>query len=170
MKFKDLYKEIERNTEMALLSMWTPGDHPMREAMTNLFKREKLLAKPAFQSQFKWESANDSTWRNYFNHEFIRKIIPDTFTPHSHQAKSWGLAHSDKSFVVTSGTSSGKTECFLYPVLNHAFLNKNTKSRLSQGGKNTNLLKLHKKRTHQAFLLGEFVVAQDGFEPSTCRV
>ena len=36
--------------------------------------------------------------------------------------------------------------------------------------KNTFLVNLNKKRTHQPFLIGEFVVAQDGFEPSTCRV
>lgn len=127
MKFKELYNELERNVESALLSMWAPGDHPMRPAMIELFEREKLLANPAFQSQFKWESAKGTTWMNFLDKEFINKIIPSSFIPHSHQAKSWELAKYDKSFVVTSGTSSGKTECFLYPVLNHAFLNKDTK-------------------------------------------
>lgn len=127
MKFKELYNEIERNVRMALLSMWAPGDHPMRPSMTNLFDREKLLANPAFQSQFKWESVKGNTWESYLDKEFINKIISNNFIPHSHQARSWELAHNDKSFVVTSGTSSGKTECFLYPVLNHAFLNKDTK-------------------------------------------
>ena len=127
MKFKELYNEIERNVRMALLSMWAPGDHPMRPAMINLFDKEKLLASPAFQSQFKWESVKGNTWQSYLDKEFISKIIPSHFIPHTHQARSWELAHDDKSFVVTSGTSSGKTECFLFPVLNHAFLNKDTK-------------------------------------------
>ena len=38
MKFKELYNEIERNVRMALLSMWAPGDHPMRPSMINLFE------------------------------------------------------------------------------------------------------------------------------------
>jgi hypothetical protein len=42
--------------------------------------------------------------------------------------------------------------------------------RVKASKKNTFSVNLNKKRTHQAFLLGEFVVAQDGFEPSTCRV
>lgn len=127
MEFKELYRELERNVEMALLSMWAPGDHPMRPAMINLFEREKLLSNPVFQSQFKWESVNNSNWKNYLCQEFINKIIPASFIPHAHQARSWELAHQNKSFVVTSGTSSGKTECFLYPVLNHAFQHKDTK-------------------------------------------
>ena len=40
MKFKELYNELERNVESALLSMWAPGDHPMRPAMIELFERE----------------------------------------------------------------------------------------------------------------------------------
>ena len=127
MEFKELYNELERNVEMALLSMWAPGDHPMRPAMINLFEREKLLSNPVFQSQFKWESVNNTNWKNYLCQDFINKIIPASFIPHAHQARSWELAHQNKSFVVTSGTSSGKTECFLYPVLNHAFQNKETK-------------------------------------------
>ena len=125
MKFKQLYHEIERNVESALLSIWTPGDHPMRDSMRKLFQRENLLSMPVFQSQFKWKSTPNDQWKGSLDAEFISKIIPDTFIPHRHQADSWILASQDKSFVVTSGTSSGKTECFMYPVLNHAFTHKN---------------------------------------------
>ena len=124
MRFKEIYKELERNVEMALLSFWAPGDHPMRQAMVDLFKREKLLANPAFQSQFGWEPTTNDNWKNYFESEFIDKAIPVGRTPYDHQARSWELASQGKSYVVTSGTSSGKTECFLYPVLNHAFKHK----------------------------------------------
>ena len=96
----------------------------MRQAMVDLFKREKLLANPAFQSQFGWEPTTNDNWKNYFESEFIDKAIPVGRTPYDHQARSWELASQGKSYVVTSGTSSGKTECFLYPVLNHAFKHK----------------------------------------------
>ena len=121
MKFKSIYQEIERNVESALLSIWTPGNHPMRESIRELFKRENLLSLPVFQSQFKWKSTPNDQWKNYLDDGFVNRIIPADFVPHRHQAESWGLASQDKSFVVTSGTSSGKTECFMYPVLNHAF-------------------------------------------------
>lgn len=125
MKFKSLYNEIERNVESALLSIWTPGDHPMRDPMRKLFQRENLLSMPVFQSQFKWKSTPNTLWTNSFDPGFISRIIPSNFIPHRHQAESWDLASKNKSFVVTSGTSSGKTECFMYPVLNHAFTHKN---------------------------------------------
>ena len=124
MRFKEIYKELERNVETALLSIWSPGDHPMRKAMEGLFKREKLLANPAFQSQFGWELTSNDNWKACFESEFIEKAIPSDRTPYDHQARSWELARQGKSYVVTSGTSSGKTECFLYPVLNHAFKHK----------------------------------------------
>lgn len=42
--------------------------------------------------------------------------------PYAHQLTAWRhLAHADKprSVLVTSGTGSGKTECFLVPILDH---------------------------------------------------
>lgn len=93
--------------------------------MQKLFKRENLLSLPVFQSQFKWKSTPNDLWKNSLDPGFVSRIIPADFTPHRHQAESWELACQNKSFVVTSGTSSGKTECFMYPVLNHAFTHKN---------------------------------------------
>ena len=124
MKFKRIYHEIERNVESALLSIWTPGNHSMRESMQKLFKREYLLSLPVFQSQFKWKSTPNDQWKNSLDPGFVSRVIPADFIPHRHQAESWELACKNKSFVVTSGTSSGKTECFMYPVLNHAFTHK----------------------------------------------
>lgn len=46
-------------------------------------------------------------------------LLADTVRPFTHQAKSWrALGGKDpKSVVVTSGTGSGKTECYLVPIL-----------------------------------------------------
>lgn len=59
MKFENIYKETEENMRLALLSLWSPGNHPMRPAIEELFKKEPLLAEPVFQSTFGWEPAND---------------------------------------------------------------------------------------------------------------
>lgn len=44
-----------------------------------------------------------------------------SFVPHAHQAKAFTrLAGSEaQSTLVATGTGSGKTECFLYPILEH---------------------------------------------------
>ena len=38
---------------------------------------------------------------------------------YKHQEDALRVAIADKNMVVTTGTGSGKTECFLYPILNH---------------------------------------------------
>ncbi|MCQ4249154.1 DEAD/DEAH box helicase [Pseudomonas stutzeri] len=47
--------------------------------------------------------------------------LPTGFVPHAHQAKAFvRLAGEEaRSTLVATGTGSGKTECFLYPILEH---------------------------------------------------
>ena len=53
--------------------------------------------------------------------QFFDLAIP--FTPFRHQWESWQRLTSKnnkpKPTIVTTGTGSGKTECFLYPILDH---------------------------------------------------
>lgn len=122
MKFENIYKETEENLRLALLSMWTPGSHPMRPAIEKLFKEEPLLAEPVFQSMFGWKTTTDPKWRNYLNADVISKLgIGQKYLPYSHQSESWKKLQEGKSIVVTSGTGSGKTECFMYPVLSDLY-------------------------------------------------
>jgi len=44
------------------------------------------------------------------------------FPPYHHQEEAWQRLHSSdtsKSTLIATGTGSGKTECFLYPLLDH---------------------------------------------------
>lgn len=47
--------------------------------------------------------------------------LPAGFIPHAHQAKAFERLFGDdaRSTLVATGTGSGKTECFLYPILEH---------------------------------------------------
>jgi len=50
--------------------------------------------------------------------------LPDGFTPYVHQAAAFDRlttigGHQPKPTMVTTGTGSGKTECFLLPLLDH---------------------------------------------------
>ena len=45
--------------------------------------------------------------------------IPFGHTPHRHQRIAFGRLARGQSTIVATGTGSGKTECFLYPVLEH---------------------------------------------------
>src|SRR5690625_2983407 len=54
---------------------------------------------------------------------------PEDFTPYGHQARAFERLSSKHSApeptLVTTGTGSGKTEAFLYPLLDHALRAKN---------------------------------------------
>lgn len=47
-------------------------------------------------------------------------VFPRTLKPYAHQVKAWSILQdtTPQSLLVTSGTGSGKTECFLLPILN----------------------------------------------------
>lgn len=134
MKFAHIYNETVENMQLALLSLWAPGKHPMRPAIENLFLREPIITEPVFQSMFSWETTVNDSWRSSLNPEVwkkleaIRKKKADKegkefkpFIPFKHQAESWNTLADGKSIVVTSGTGSGKTECFMYPVLSDLY-------------------------------------------------
>lgn len=120
MKFKNIYKESNDNMRLALLSLWTPGNHPLRPAMEELLEREKLIAEPVFQSTFGWEPTEDKTWKNYLDNNVVENL-KIKYTPYKHQVESWKELANGNSIVVTSGTGSGKTECFMYPVISDLY-------------------------------------------------
>lgn len=99
----------------------------MRQPLAEMFKREPLMAEPVFQSMFGWEQTTDPNWRNYLDSQVVNSLqIGQHFSPYMHQTRSWAALSpqsNKKSIVVTSGTGSGKTECFMYPVLNDIFTN-----------------------------------------------
>jgi DEAD/DEAH box helicase domain-containing protein len=51
------------------------------------------------------------------------EILPESFAPYRHQQQAWERldTRAARSTIVATGTGSGKTECFLYPVLDHCF-------------------------------------------------
>jgi len=51
------------------------------------------------------------------------EVLPSGFAPYRHQQQAWDRldTRAGRSTIVATGTGSGKTECFLYPVLDHCF-------------------------------------------------
>jgi DEAD/DEAH box helicase domain-containing protein len=57
-------------------------------------------------------------------------VIKPPFAPYEHQRKAFARLHSrdghqPQPTLVVTGTGSGKTECFLYPVLDHCYRTRN---------------------------------------------
>lgn len=95
------------------------------------------LADPVFEPTFGWQESTE-TMRSLacgpLLHQRLAKAMasppkelaqeyafPDNRHPFTHQLAAWEVLNSPdpQSLVVTSGTGSGKTECFLVPILNH---------------------------------------------------
>ena len=51
------------------------------------------------------------------------EVLPADFAPYRHQQQAWDRLDTrvGRSTIVATGTGSGKTECFLYPILDHCF-------------------------------------------------
>lgn len=118
MRFANIYKKSEEKVRSMLLTFWTPGNHPMRNTVEDLLLRETMMAEPVFQSIFPWRTDGSGRWKGSLSEEVVEKLeIGKEFNPRLNQSESWIAAHDGNSIVVTSGTGSGKTECFMYPVL-----------------------------------------------------
>lgn len=135
MNYFSFYKKAETQLIDSLASLWFRGQAREQEYIRRvLTEDEPLFAEPVFQSIFPWEESADSfeahssklglltsSFVNALSGEGIDKDLrfPLDRHPYKHQTESWKamLASRPKTIVVTTGTGSGKTECFMIPVL-----------------------------------------------------
>jgi DEAD/DEAH box helicase domain-containing protein len=129
MNFSNFYNNAEQRIIDTMMSLWATGDANMQQYFKSILEQEKVLAKPVFQNMFPWEPSNNTFGQlgDLFGNNFIQKLdqinnpeyqFPANRKPYLHQDKSWRAAIEDnKSILVTTGTGSGKTECFMLPVL-----------------------------------------------------
>lgn len=121
--------------------------HHLFEVFNRPYGNEgSFIAKPTFEPVFSWRQCNQTMWdlsddllsksliealdQPYVSEEKLKeaeknKSKPEDYRfakeikPYLHQLESWRVLNADKpkSLVVTSGTGSGKTECFMIPIL-----------------------------------------------------
>lgn len=129
MKFAQLYKENRSAVERALQAMWSGAAanqsqeqyaKKMKEAIKDLFAPAD--AKPLVQCMNSYEPvhsvpADEAT-------ALLGGLWKNDFPPYEHQYQSWKTLLTEKSkdgrpmsICVTTGTGSGKTECFMMPLV-----------------------------------------------------
>lgn len=134
--FKDLINQsLERTREstLSILGVADPGlrDHLGKQMGNELGKEGCFLAPPVFEHTFGWEPGN-TTFKalsgNLLSEEVISALAESddenyrfdrNIKPYTHQLTAWQtlLGPEPKSAVITTGTGSGKTECFMIPIL-----------------------------------------------------
>ena len=135
MNYFSFYNKAKEVLIDSLASLWFKGQAREQEYIKRvLTEDEPLFAEPVFQSIFPWEESVDSfeahssklglltsSFVNALSSESIDKDLrfPLDRHPYKHQTESWKtmLSSRPQTIVVTTGTGSGKTECFMIPVL-----------------------------------------------------
>jgi DEAD/DEAH box helicase domain-containing protein len=88
---------------------------------------ESLLSAPVFEAARVWEQAGQSLGElagSLLDSRLVDALdgaanesMPRDRHPYTHQLAAWQAARDGISCLVTSGTGSGKTECFMVPML-----------------------------------------------------
>ena len=128
-------QSLSRSTEstLSVLGITNPAlrEHLAKQMSGQCGQEGSFLAPPLFEHTFGWEPAEPKVGdlKNKLLSESVVSALDSEdngryrfgadFYPFKHQLKSWEtlLSSNIKSVVVTSGTGSGKTECFMVPVL-----------------------------------------------------
>lgn len=136
MNYFKFYTKAREQLINSMVNLWVRGLSKEQEYLRRLLENEEpLLAEPVFQSIFPWESseytfAEHASTLRVLKPEFVEALsgnnvdseqrFPKDRRPYKHQTESWKAMLGEpkgKTIVVTSGTGSGKTECFMVPVL-----------------------------------------------------
>lgn len=138
--FTSLAEQLNRGATRAALGLLSFRSDPLREHLRGLFQSapgtgDSFLADPVFEASFGWRPAETTLadLSGTLLHPGVVKALsqpPQAFAeeytfaaaqrPYQHQVEAWQAliaAKPPRSVLVTSGTGSGKTECFLVPIL-----------------------------------------------------
>lgn len=138
--FSELLQNLTNRGERAIQGLLSLSNPALRqfihERLTSADGVANLLADPIFEPTFGWKES-EKTMGALANSSLLHKDLAKTMNNppanlaadytfpknrhlFTHQLEAWNVlnAPEKKSVVVTSGTGSGKTECFLVPILN----------------------------------------------------
>lgn len=137
--FSSLLPRMAEQAATSSISMLGFANAPLRRHLAEVFNRPfgpggSFLADPTFEAVFGWQTA-DATMQSLSGNLLTSELVdaldnpPDEFindyrfarqwSPYKHQLEAWNLLGDEtpQSAIVSSGTGSGKTECFMIPIL-----------------------------------------------------
>ncbi|MGZ8217124.1 DEAD/DEAH box helicase [Methylomagnum sp.] len=139
-----LATQLNRSASRAALGLLGFRSDPLREHLRGLFEsapgtQHSFLADPVFEAMFGWKPAPQTLGQ--LSGTLLHPALVDALVnparnrkdeslvdpweggqhPYRHQLEAWRALIEQtppRSVLVSSGTGSGKTECFLIPILN----------------------------------------------------
>ena len=123
MEFVKLYKDNQAAVKKALKAMWCSDPHSANQQLyldqiAELIEKELFSSDdymPLVQCMDRYESIDPKDLLNV--NQLVGGLWKKPFVPYKHQARSWEELAKGNSIVVTTGTGSGKTECFMLPLV-----------------------------------------------------
>ena len=137
--FASLLPELTTRAARATISKLGFSNQPLRKHLLEAFARGYgetgcFLGDPVFEATFGWQQADatmDALAGGMLHPDLVNAMdkpwgenakeyrFPRQARPYTHQMTAWKALSEPgyQSVVVTSGTGSGKTECFMVPVL-----------------------------------------------------
>ncbi|MCK5344715.1 MAG: DEAD/DEAH box helicase, partial [Candidatus Heimdallarchaeota archaeon] len=133
--YKELIQQSISRAKEATLSILGISDSELRHYLSDSMVDELgaegcFLAPPVFEHTFGWKQSDISLSEmegDLLSPQMIKTLdeaksyhFSRDLKPYTHQLQAWNylLERKPKSIVVTTGTGSGKTECFMIPILN----------------------------------------------------
>jgi ATP-dependent helicase YprA (DUF1998 family) len=140
--YSSLAEQLTRRATRAVLGLTGFRNDALREHLRERFGQDpgisgSFLADPVFEATFGWQQANvtmEALDGKLLNTKLLlaldkpqKKDLIEDYTfpldrhPYQHQLEAWQnliQGSPPRSVLVSSGTGSGKTECFLVPILN----------------------------------------------------
>ncbi len=138
-RISELITDLSTRSGRAIMSQLGLRSQALRDHLAALFAREPgapgaLLAEPVFEGAFGWHLAEPDmaglASSGLLSADLIAAManpprelrehaFPQSRKPFTHQETCWKLLLDEvpRSVLVSSGTGSGKTECFLVPIL-----------------------------------------------------
>ncbi|MBI3149946.1 MAG: DEAD/DEAH box helicase [Betaproteobacteria bacterium] len=137
--FADLLPVLASRAKHAAISRLGFANVPLRRYLAEMFERPygepgAFLADPTFEATFGWMKADQrmaDLSGTLLSPSLVRAMdeppaelvkdyrFPQDQYPYLHQLEAWRILtrSTPQSIVVASGTGSGKTECFMVPIL-----------------------------------------------------
>ncbi len=131
--FSSLSDELGKRASRAVLSKMGPVSTGLRDylrARTAPGQQNGFLSDPVFEVMFAWRTTEQTMAQlsgGLLHPKLVAALdeappeqrLAATTRPYIHQIETWRALRAvpPRSVLVSSGTSSGKTECFLVPIL-----------------------------------------------------
>jgi len=132
LEIEDLAVDLPRRAASAVLSIAGCRSRTLRRTLNDRLGAPagspgSLVAEPVLEGAYPWRLHPDG-WGSLPDcmHSDTGQALQlrMSYPPYAHQVETWALSCRPEpaSVIVSSGTGSGKTECFLGALLNHLIL------------------------------------------------